>query len=74
MIKRIKKEDLKDLPYPAVARLDYVGQWIAWNSSQTEIVAHGRDVAGVHAAAIEAGHPDAILEKVRAPGIFIGAI
>jgi hypothetical protein len=47
---------------------------VAWNKALTQIVAHGKDVAAVRAAAIAAGHSDAILEKVRQPGTtFIGA-
>ena len=63
----------RTLRHPGPAPIEFAGQWVAWNKSQTEIVSHGRDVAAVHAAAIAAGHPDAILEKVRRPGIFIGA-
>ncbi len=58
---------------PIPAPVEFGGQWIAWNKRQTEIVAHGRDVAVVRAVALAAGHADAILERVRRPGIaFIG--
>ena len=59
---------------PIPAPVEFAGQWVAWNKNRTTIVAHGPDVAVVRATAIAAGHPDAILEKVRRPGIqFIGA-
>jgi len=56
-----------EIRHPGPAPIEYAGQWVAWDKEQTEIVAHGRDVASVHAAAIAAGHPEAILEKVRRP-------
>ena len=59
--------------HPGPAPFEYAGQWVAWNNEQTKIVAHGPDLAGVHAAANAAGCSDAILEKVRKPGLFIGA-
>jgi hypothetical protein len=59
--------------HPGPAPVEFAGQWVAWNKAQTEIVAHGKEVAAVRAAAQAAGHPDAVLEKVRRPGtIFIG--
>ena len=60
--------------HPGPAPLEYVGQWVAWNKELTEIVAHGRDLGDVHAAAEAAGHPDAVLEKVRRPCSFIGRV
>jgi hypothetical protein len=64
-----------DLRRPRPAPPDYAGEWVAWNKGRTEIVAHGADVAAVRAAAVGAGHADAILEKVRRPdSVFIGAI
>jgi hypothetical protein len=60
--------------WPTPAPVEFAGQWVAWNSERTEIITHGTDVAAVRAAAIAAGHPDAILQKVRQPNsIFIGA-
>jgi len=59
---------------PKPAPPEFAGKWVAWNKQQTEIVAHGVEVREVHAAAIAAGHPDAILQKVRRPeSVFIGA-
>jgi hypothetical protein len=59
---------------PKPAPVEYAGQWVAWNRQQTEIIAHGPDVASVHRAAIDAGHPDAVLQMVRRPDVsFIGA-
>ena len=58
-------------PLPA-APFEYAGQWVAWNKEGTEIVAHGRELAAVHDAAIAAGHSDCVLEKVpKANTIFI---
>jgi len=60
--------------WPKPAPVEYAGQWVAWNKKRTEVVAHGYDVAAVRAAAIAAGHQDAILQKVRQPDTyFIGA-
>ncbi len=61
--------------HPPPAPVEYAGQWVAWNKQRTEIVAHGKHVAEVHDAAIAAGHPDAILQRVRQLGeCFIGAL
>ena len=63
-----------DSIHPRPAPIEFAGQWIAWNKQRTEIVAHGETMASVHAAAIAAGHPDAILQRVRRPAVsFIGA-
>ena len=56
------------------APIEYAGQWVAWNKQQTKIVAHGFKVAEVHEAALAAGHPKAIFQKVpEADVYFIGA-
>ena len=67
------QEALHDSRRPKPAPVEYAGQWVAWNREQSEIVAHGAVLAEVHKAAIDAGHPDAVLQKVRRPGSFIGA-
>jgi hypothetical protein len=65
---------INDPRRPQPAPVEYAGQWVAWNKLRTEIVAHGKNLADVHEAAMAAGHPDAILQKVRRPDtIFIGA-
>ena len=62
-----------DAAYPPPAPVEFAGQWIAWNRERTQIVAHGRDMASVHATAVAKGHPDAILQRVRRPELgFIG--
>lgn len=66
-------EAVRDPRRPKPAPVEYAGQWVAWNRQQSEIVAHGNDLAEVHKAAVAAGHSDAVLQKVRRPGIFIGA-
>lgn len=64
-----------DQPIPRAAPLEYAGQWVAWNPKRTEILAHGPDMAGVHRAAVAAGHPDAILQRVRrSDERFVGAV
>ena len=64
-----------DLPAPLPAPAEFAGQWIAWNRARTEVVAHGPRMADVHKLAIAAGHPDAILQKVRRPDVkFIGCV
>jgi hypothetical protein len=68
------QETARDPRRPKPAPLEYAGQWVAWNKAQTEIIAHGAVLAEVHKAAVAAGHADAVLQKVRRPGIFIGAI
>lgn len=58
---------------PKSAPHEYAGQWVAWNQDRTEVIAHGSDVAQVRAAAVAAGQPDALLEKVNRPDhIFVG--
>jgi hypothetical protein len=59
---------------PKPAPVEFAGQWVAWNRQRTEIIARGSEMAAVHQAAIDAGHPDAILQRVRRPELtFIGA-
>jgi hypothetical protein len=48
---------------------------VAWNKERTQIIAHGKELAEVHAEAVAKGHRDAILQRVRRPDVsFIGAI
>ena len=59
--------------HPLPAPVDYAGQWVAWNKQRTQIVAHGTDMAKVHAAAVAAGHSNPIVQRVRHPDVhFIG--
>jgi hypothetical protein len=58
-----KSTSLEHRPPPAP--LEYAGQWVAWNREHTQIVAHGEKLVDVHRAAVAAGHPRAILQKVR---------
>jgi hypothetical protein len=58
---------------PAPAPVEFAGQWVAWNRERTQIIAHGAEMAAVHQAAIDAGYPDAVLQRVRRPELrFIG--
>ncbi|MEX2118837.1 MAG: hypothetical protein WD847_04435 [Pirellulales bacterium] len=69
-----KSEAIPDPLHPKPAPIEFAGQWVAWNKERTEIVAHGTDMAAVHAAAMNAGYPEAILQRVRRPDVsFIGA-
>lgn len=66
---------LHDPRRPRAAPVEYAGQWVAWNQDRTEIIGHGSDVAQVRAAAVAAGQPDALLEKVSRPDhIFVGCL
>ena len=60
-------EKMADPRRPKLAPVEYAGQWVAWNKDETEIIAHGTDVAKVRAAAVAAGQTCAILEKVHLP-------
>ena|SRR6266545_4938357 len=44
-------------------RDEYAGQWVALKYGQ--LISHGPDLQAVHAAAKDAGHPDALLELVE---------
>jgi hypothetical protein len=60
-------------PFPAP--IEFAGKWVAWDKQRTKIVASGNSVAAVHSEAVAAGHPDALLQRVRRPEIrFIGAL
>jgi hypothetical protein len=60
---------------PLPAPVEFAGQWVAWNSERTEIIAQGTSVAAVRAAAIAAGQPDALLQKVSRPDqVFVGRL
>ncbi len=54
-----------DSIHPPPAPIEFAGQWVAWNRERTEIVAHGPTMACVHAAAVAAGHANAVLQRVR---------
>ena len=56
-------------PIPAV----YAGQWIAWDASRCEVVAHGSEMSRVRRDAIAAGHPEPVLQKVPR-GPFVGGV
>jgi hypothetical protein len=56
-------------PIPA----EYAGQWIAWDTGRTQIVAHGPDRSEVRRNALAAGHPAPILQKVPR-GPFLGVL
>jgi hypothetical protein len=69
-----KPDIVHDPRRPQPAPVEFAGEWVAWNRLRTEIVAHGKCMSEVHDAATAAGHPDAILQKVRRPdSSFIGA-
>lgn len=69
MSDRIRRNPNSPPPPP----LKYAGEWIAWDETRSTVVAHGKDVAKVFDEAVAAGHPKAIIQKVRRPGtIFIG--
>jgi hypothetical protein len=70
----IKKLSELDPNRPQPAPLEYVGKWVAWNRELTQIIAHGESFADVQAAAREAGYPQAVVEKVRRPSLYIGAL
>ena len=66
---------LHDPRRPKAAPAEFAGQWVAWNQDRSEIIAHGTDVAKVRAAAVHAGQPDALLEKVSHPNhLFVGRL
>lgn len=67
-------ESVDDAATPLPAPIEFAGQWIAWNRERTRIVSHGRDMASVHAAALAAGHPQAILQRVRRPELGCVAV
>lgn len=68
-----KTEPTADKDAPKPAPVEFAGQWIAWSKDRTEVVAHGPQLAMVHAEAVALGHPDAILQRVRHPDLsFIG--
>lgn len=58
---------LSDPRRPKPAPVEYAGQWVAWNEDRTAIFAHDNDVAVVREAAIAAGQPLALLQKVHRP-------
>ena len=63
-----------DSAHPIPAPVEFARQWVAWNKDRTRIIAHGPQMAAVHEAAIAAGHPHAVLQRVRRPDLgFIGA-
>jgi hypothetical protein len=69
----IDPDKLRKVKRPRPAPVEFAGQWVAWNRERDTIVAHGGNAAEVRAAAIAAGHPHAVFQKVRkANRAFIG--
>ena len=69
-----RQKNINDPQRPKPAPVEYAGQWVAWNKQRTVIVAHGMNFTEVRAAAVTAGHPDAIFQSVRRPDErFVGA-
>jgi len=60
-----------DRPKPIPA--EYAGQWIAWDASRREIVAHGWEMSRVRSEAIAVGHSEPVLQKVPR-GPFVGGV
>lgn len=61
---------------PPIVPRKYSGQWIAWNSSGTKILACGRTLDEARQRGIAAGEPDPLLAKVpkanvRSVGIIL---
>lgn len=60
---------------PSIVPKEFSGQWIAWNHSETKIVANGPTFAEAKEAAEKAGERHPILEKVpRADRRFVGEL
>lgn len=60
---------------PKLPPQEFAGEWIVWNKEQTRVIAHGPDMIAVHQAAIAAGEPHPLLEKVHRPDrIFVGRL
>jgi hypothetical protein len=59
---------------PIVPR-EYSGKWIAWDHSQTKIVASGQTFGEARQRALDAGEPDPILAKVPNSAVrFVGGL
>jgi hypothetical protein len=60
-------------PESPVVPIDYSGQWIAWNSQGTHIVASGRTIQEAAQAAAAAGELQPVFAKVpKADVRFVG--
>jgi hypothetical protein len=66
---------LNDSKRPPPAPIEFAGEWVAWSHDRTKIVAHGDDLEAVYDAAVAAGHPNSVFQKVPEAGVdFIGGI
>jgi len=50
--------------HPGPVPSEYDGQWIAWNRTRTQILAHGYELKAVRAAAAKAGGDEPIMQFV----------
>lgn len=58
---------------PPAVPIEYAGRWIAWNESQTKIVAAGETLPQVREAARQAGESEPVFAKApRANVRFVG--
>ncbi len=55
---------LNDPNRPLPAPVEFAGEWVAWNHTRTEIVAHSDDLEAVYDVAAAAGHPNAVFQKL----------
>jgi hypothetical protein len=59
------KECKKRFPnHPQPAPVEYAGQWVAWDKTRANIVAHGKKFSEVHADAVRAGCDEPLMQKV----------
>ena len=66
---------LNDPKRPPPAPIEFAGEWVAWSHDRTEVLTHGDDLEAVYAAAVAAGHPNAVFQKVPEANVyFIGAL
>ena len=50
--------------HPQPAPAEYAGQWVAWDKTRTNIVAHGTKFTEVHADAVKRGCDQPLMQKV----------
>jgi hypothetical protein len=66
-------EESSRVERPVAVPIEYAGQWIAWNQSQTRILAAGRTLPEVRQAARAAGEDRPVFAKApRSHTRFVG--
>jgi hypothetical protein len=68
----LKEAEKRSPNGPKPVPLEYAGRWIAWNMDRTNIVAHSANLGELGGAAMAAGCPQPLIQRVL-DSAFVGS-